>query len=137
MTDRPQALRTTDERSIGELFGQLASDTGSLVRQEVRLAVVETKQNVKAVASASAWLVSGLAISILSVLVMVASAVLLLAIWVPPWAAAAIVAIVLAAIGLGIGSHGWSVLKRAEFAPEDSIESIKEDAEWLKEQIRN
>jgi uncharacterized membrane protein YqjE len=123
------------DRSIGELFGRLASETGTLVRQEVRLAVVETRQNLKAVVAASVWLASGLAVTVVSVLVLIAALILLLSIWLPAWLGATIVGVTLGTGGAIVASHGWSTLKGAELTPEDSIKSIKEDAEWLKEQI--
>ena len=41
----------SDERSLGELFGDLAKETSELVRQEVQLARTEMTQKVSAVES--------------------------------------------------------------------------------------
>ena len=137
MMERGEIRQTNDDQSIGDLFGRLASDAGTLIRSEIRLAVAETKQNVRSVGSASAWLAGGILIGALSIMTMVTALILLIAIWLPAWLSAAIVSFVLAGVGAAIANQGWSMLNRAEFAPEDSIESIKEDAEWLKGQIKS
>jgi hypothetical protein len=137
MMQRAEIRQSSDDRSIGELFGQLASDTGTLIRQEIRLALAETRQNVRSVASASVWLAFGFILCVISLLAAFAGVILLLALWMPGWLAALVTAAALATGGLAIANYGWSTLKRAEIAPEDSIASIKEDAEWLKEQIKN
>ena len=127
----------TSERTIGELFARLASDTGTLVRQEVRLAVAETRQNVRSVGTASVWLVAGGALAVASSLVLIAALVLLLSAWIPAWIAATLVGLIVGVSGMLIASRGWSELKQVEVAPDEAIESIKEDAEWLKQQIKN
>ena len=137
MMERAEIRQTNDDQSIGDLFGRLASDAGTLIRSEIRLAVAETKQNVRSVGSASAWLATGILIGALSIMTMVAALILLISIWLPAWLSAAVVSFVLAGVGAAIAKQGWSMLNRAEFAPEDSIESIKEDAEWLKGQIKS
>ena len=137
MMERAEIRQTNDDQSIGDLFGRLASDAGTLIRSEIRLAVAETKQNVRSVGSASAWLAGGILIGALSIMTMVAALILLIAIWLPAWLSAAIVSFVLAGVGAAIANQGWSMLNRAELAPEDSIESIKEDVEWLKGQIKS
>ena len=137
MMERAEIRQTNDDQSIGDLFGRLASDAGTLIRSEIRLAVAETKQNVRSVGSASAWLATGILIGALSIMTMIAALILLIAIWLPAWLSAAIVSFVSAGVGAAIAKQGWSMLNRAEFAPEDSIESIKEDAEWLKGQIKS
>ena len=126
-----------EERSLGDLISQLAADTGTLVRQEMRLVVAETRHNLSLGVESAAWLAAGIAVAAVGSLVLVASLVLVLAIWLPAWLAAVIVGIALCAIGLPMANSGWTGLKRVEIAPDDSIASIKENTEWLKKQIKN
>ena len=44
-----------EERSLGELFGDLARDTGTLVRQEMELAKTEMTQNIRGLAIGLGW----------------------------------------------------------------------------------
>ena len=126
-----------DERSLGDLVSQLASDTGTLVRQEMRLVVAETRKNLSTGIDSAVWMAAGVAMAAVGALVLVAALVLILSIWLPAWVAAAIVGIGLCAVGLPMASSGLTALKKIEITPDDSIASIKEDTEWLKEQIKN
>jgi len=126
-----------NERSLGDLVSQLASDTGTLVRQEVRLVVAETRRNLSNGVESAGWLAAGTALAAVGALVLVAALVLILSIWLPAWLAAIIVGIGLCAIGLPMANSGLAALKKIEITPDDSIASIKEDTEWLKEQIKN
>lgn len=128
---------TNDERSIGELFTKLANDTGKLVRQELSLTVAETRQNLRAIAGAAGWLGAGAVLVVLSILTFVGAAILLLSNWLPAWVSAALIGAVLAMAGAIIANQGWSRFTRTDITPGDSIASMKEDAEWLKEQIKN
>ena len=47
------------EATVGQLFGALASDTGSLVRQEVQLAATEMTEKAKAAARSAGFIVAG------------------------------------------------------------------------------
>lgn len=136
-TSRAETMVQKDERSLGDLVSQLASDTGTLVRQEVRLVVAETRQNLSTGVDSAAWFAAGIAVAAVGGLVLVAAFVLILSIWLPAWLAATIVGIGLCAIGLPMANSGLAALKKIEITPDDSIASIKEDTEWLKEQIKN
>lgn len=129
--------RESEELSIGELFGKLARDTGTLLRQEVRLVVAETRTNLGKATHGFAWLATGALLGLSGFFALVAALILLLSLWIPAWAAAGVVAIVIGAIGFAVLNQGWSMLKGSDYLPDESIESIKEDTEWLKEQIKN
>ena len=136
-TSRAESMMQKDERTLGDLISQLASDTGTLVRQEVRLVVAETRHNLSSGLQSVTWLAAGAAVAAVGVLVLVAALVLVLSIWLPAWLAAIIVGIGLCAVGLPVANYGLTELKKVEIAPDDSIASIKESTEWLKEQIKN
>ena len=132
-----ESMEQRDPRSLGDLISQLASDTGTLVRQEMRLVVAETRQNISTGLSAAVWLGVGIGVAIVGVLVLVVALILLLSLWLPAWIAAAVVGFVLCGIGLPMANSGLAGLKKVEITPDDSIASIKENTEWLKEQIKN
>lgn len=132
-----ESMVQKEERSLGDLVAKLASDTGILVRQEMRLVVAETRQNLSSGVDSVIWLASGIAVALVGVLVLAAALVLVLSIWLPAWLAATIVGIGLCAIGLPMANFGLTKLKNMEIAPDDSVASIKESTEWLKERINN
>lgn len=136
-TSRPDQIVPRQDESIGELFSKLAGDASSLIRQEFRLAVVETKQNAARGVRHASLIAAGGVIGVIGIGVLTAAIVLLLALWLPAWLAAGIVGIALCVISLLVVKSGYSALKNTEIVPDDSIASIKESTEWLKEQIKN
>ncbi|MDQ3701733.1 MAG: phage holin family protein, partial [Chloroflexota bacterium] len=51
------------------------------------------------------------------------------------WLAALIVGVVVAVIGYALVQRGLSALKRESLAPREAVESLKEDAQWAKDQV--
>ena len=84
----------TPERSIGELFGELASETGTLVRQEVQLATTEIGQKAVHAGKQSIMVMAGALLGVVSLMTFAAVIVLVLARWLPLYASALIVATV-------------------------------------------
>jgi uncharacterized membrane protein YqjE len=121
------------DASIGELMGQLSAQTSRLVRDEMRLAQKELQQSVKH-AGVGAGLISAAGLlAVIGLMTLVAAAVAALALVLPVWAAAVIVAVVLF-IGAGIAAL-FSRKQAEEIAPPvaESAESVKADIKELKE----
>jgi xanthine/uracil permease len=126
-----------DDRSLGELFADLAEETSSLVRQEVRLARAELTQKATRVGKDLGFLAAGAAVAYAGLLAIIAAIIIGLAInGVPWWLSALVVGLVVAGIGYALVQRGLSALKREELAPNETIESIKETTQWAKEQVR-
>lgn len=125
------------ERSLGELFGDLARDTGLLVRQEVRLATTEMTHKVTRVGQSLGFLVAGGAIAYAGFLVLLAALILGLGrLGLPWWVAALLVGIVVGGAGALMLQRGLASLKQTDLVPRQTIETLKEDAEWVKEQAQ-
>ena len=77
-----------EERSLGELFSELASETSTLVRQEVALAQSELTQKAASVGKNVGYLVVGGAVAYAAVLAVIAAIIIGLAYVIPAWAAA-------------------------------------------------
>lgn len=130
-----QQKTASEERSLGDLFSELAAETGTLVRQEVALAQVELTQKAASVGKNIGFLVVGGAIGYAALLVLLAAAIIGLANVVPVWAAALIVAAIVGIIAFVMISTALKSLKKTELAPRETVKSLKEDAEWLKDQV--
>ena len=124
-----------DERSIGELFSELAAETGTLIRQEVALAQAELTSKAATVGKNVGFLVVGAAVGYAALLAILAGVALGLANFIPGWAAALVVGIVVGLVAFVLISSAITALKQANLKPEESVESIKEDAKWLKDQV--
>ena len=125
-----------EERSLGELFADLARETSTLVRQEVALARTEMTQKVTQVARDGGTIGIGGAIAYAGFLAIVAALILGLGQVLPLWLSALIVGLVVAGVGYGVIQRGVSALKRANLTPQETIETLKEDAEWAKDQTK-
>ncbi len=125
-----------DDRSLGELFAELAREMGELVRHEIELARVEMTQKASRVGKEIGFLAIGGAIVYAGLLALLAAAIIGLAqLGVPWWLSALLVGLVVAGIGYALVQRGLTALKREDFAPRQTLESLKEDKDWAKEQI--
>jgi fatty acid desaturase len=127
----------SDERSIGELFGDLARETSMLVRQEVQLATTEMTQKATAVGKDIGFLAVGGAIAYAGLLALIATLIIILAtIGLPWWLAALIVGVIVAGVGYALVQKGLTALKHESLAPQQTIQTLNEDRQWAKEQMR-
>jgi hypothetical protein len=129
-------VTTRDERSLGELFAELSRETSELFRKEVALAKAELSQKATQAGVDIGFLAAGGAIAYAGLLALVAAVILLLGEAIPMWLSALIVGLLVAAAGGLLVRQGMQRLKQLSPAPEQTIDTLKEDAEWLKNQTR-
>jgi Putative Actinobacterial Holin-X, holin superfamily III len=131
------------ERSIGELFGQLTQDMTLLVRQEIQLARTEMSEKLSRVTTNLISVLSGGFVAYIGALALVAALILALQDLanISPWVSALIVGAVLAVAGYVMLKRGLTELKRVDLAPrrtveniKDDVQAIKDDVQWAKEQ---
>ena len=128
--------RSLENRPLGDLFGDLASEMSNLVRQEVALAKVEVAQKAKYVGRNVGYLVVGGAVAYVALLAIVAAIIMLLAKVLPDWGATLLVGVVVAIIGWVLISKALAALQGADLTPHETVETLKEDATWMKQQIK-
>jgi uncharacterized membrane protein len=131
------------ERSIGELFGQLTQDMTLLVRQEVQLARTEMTEKLSRLTSNLISVGAGGFVAYLGGLALMAALIFAisdLANISLAWSAT-IVGAILAIVGYVMMQKGLKELKSTELAPrrsveniKDDVQSIKDDVQWAKEQ---
>ena len=124
-----------DERSLGELLGELSRETGQLVRKEVELATTEMTAKASKAAAAAGVAAAGGALIHAGLLVLLAAIVIGLAqIGVSPWLSALIVAILTMVIGYALVNRGVQQIRRTSIAPAKAIDELKETAQWTTRQ---
>ena len=124
------------DRSIGDLLSDLASDTGLLVRQEIALAKVELSQKAAVAGRHIGYLAVGGAVGYAAFLALLAAIIILLANVMSWWLAALIVAILVGIAAAVLISKALATLKKMEIAPRQTVETLKEDAQWAKQQMK-
>ncbi|HET9526728.1 MAG TPA: phage holin family protein [Pyrinomonadaceae bacterium] len=135
MQPRMNEARRTDERPLSELFSDLVNETTTLVRNEVALAKVELTQKATKVGTNIGSLVIGGAIGYAALLAIGAAVILLLDRVMPAWLAALIVGVVIAVVAWMLISKAIAELRSMQLKPQETVESLKEDAQWIKDQI--
>jgi len=129
-------MQGKDDRSIGELIAELSRETVALVRQEVQLAKAEMSQKASRVGKNVGFLIVGGVVAYTGLLAIVAAVIIVLGGVIPLWLSALVVGLVIAALGLFLVVKGANTLRREDPAPQETIETLKEDREWLRDQMR-
>ena len=124
-----------DERSLGDLFSELAGETGQLIRQEVALAQAELTTKATQVGKNVGFLAVGGAVAFAAMLAILAGVIMGLSYLMPAWIAAILVGAVVGIAAFVLISSALAELKKTNIKPEETVESIKEDAQWLKNQV--
>lgn len=140
-----QVQPVKEERSLGDLFSELATETSTLIRQEVSLAQVEITQKATRAGKQIGFLAVGGAIGYAALLIFLTALVIgltLLVSAITGWTAitsALISSLVVGGIVAGVAyvlvTGALAALKNMDLAPRQTIESVKEDAQWIKEQV--
>ena len=129
------AVRVREERSFGELLGELSEDVSTLMRQEVRLARAEMSQTLNRATADLVKLGGGALVALAGGLTVVAALVLgLIALGLAAWVAALIVGALLGVIGYVMLGNGLKDLKRVDPVPHRTVDTLRDDLQWVKEQ---
>jgi F0F1-type ATP synthase assembly protein I len=121
------------EKSLGELFGDLGSELGTLVRREIDLAKTETRQEVRRATQAGGAFAAAAISGLLFLWFASAALAWLLDQWINRALAFVIVAIVWAVVAAVTMSAGRRRAQQIEPMPQ-TVESLKEDMEWARQQ---
>jgi len=126
------------QHSTGELVKQLSEQTTTLMRKEIELAKAELSAKGK-VAGEGAGMFGGAAVvGLLALGVLTAMIVALLDKAMDFWVAALIVAVVYGAIAAVLALAGRDRVKKGmPPAPEQTVETVKEDVQWAKSQAKS
>lgn len=134
--DAPHAGRvgTAGEPSLGDLFKELAQESSTLIRQEIGLAKVEMRENVRKLGKDLVMLAIGGGILLVGLLVLTAFLVAGLGDMLGDeyWLGALIVGVVYALIGGVLLMRGKSGMQHDDLKPEQTLASLQDDKRWAK-----
>ena len=123
-----------DERSLGQIVGDLSNDLTTLVKQELELARTELKEEA-AKAGKGAGMLGGAGVAGLLTLILASFALAyLLDNWMPVELAFLIVTVLWAIVGAVLAARGRKELKNANPQLPETQQTLKEDAAWVKAQ---
>ncbi|MFF4196762.1 phage holin family protein [Nonomuraea sp. NPDC001831] len=122
-----------EEPTLGQLVGEIGEDISKLFRQEVELAKIELRQEATKAGKAAGMLGgAGFAGYMIALLVTLAVMFGLGELMGLGWAAL-VLAVVWAVIGGVLYVNGRNRLRAINPRPEQTIETLKEDAQWARD----
>ncbi|MGA8487852.1 MAG: phage holin family protein [Gaiella sp.] len=126
------------ERPIGEVASALTRDLSLLIRQELELAKAEMRQKGRIALPGLGMMGAAGVVGLLAAGALTAFVILLLSLFLDEWLAALLTALALAGVGAALALAGKERVEEVGSPlPEQTIETMKEDAEWMKEQARS
>lgn len=120
------------DKSLSELLSTLTSQLSTLFRKEVELAQVEIKQEVRKAGKAAGALGAAGGAGYMAVLMLSFALAWGLGELIPVWAGFLIVGVIYAVVAAVMYSGGKKKLDQVDPKPEQTIETLKEDAEWAR-----
>lgn len=135
---QPRAPENVDlsEKSVGELLSTVTSDVSFILRKEVELAKLEIRESASKASKAGGMFGAAGAFGYLTLIVLAFAAGFGLATVMATWLAFLIVGVVLAVITAVFALLGRKELKEFQPVPEQTIDTLKEDAQWAKQQMK-
>lgn len=137
-----EGLLTRDDRdhdaSLGELFRRLTSDTTELLRAEVELAKAEARETGSRLAKDVARIGMAAALAFVGTLALSAFLVIVLgnALGGRYWLSSLLVGVIAAGVGYVLLQSALRDIKERGVTPEKTIASLRENAQWAKEEAR-
>jgi drug/metabolite transporter (DMT)-like permease len=126
-------------RGLGTLLRDLADGSAALVRGEARLARIEIAQIATGIGKGTAFVATGAVLALLGSLSLLAGIVFLIGDqWLPAdryWLGALVVLVIAGAIAIVLARRGMSLLAPSQLAPTETVTTLKEDKEWLKQRL--
>ena len=126
-------------RSIGTLLRQLVEESVTLVREEVHLAKLEVSRAVDGIGQGTLFTSIGAVFVVLGSLALLVGLVLLVGDqWLPAdryWLAALLILLITGALAWWLARRGLALLSPSTLAPRETVTTLTEDKEWLKQRL--
>lgn len=129
------AYRDAGQRSMGEVVKDIIANVQDMIRSEIRLARAELREEGTRSVAAAKLIGIGAGLALLAAGFILVSIAQLLALVMPAWLATLVVGAVLGIAGMVMLSKG-----RARFTvpkATKTIDNVKENVEWMKNQTRS
>jgi drug/metabolite transporter (DMT)-like permease len=130
-------MQHTEDRSFKELFGDLTNSVSTLFRKEIELARAEASEKIGQAGFAAGSIAGGAILALAALIVLLQALVIALAeLGLAPALAALIVGGIVAIIAFALIYKGINDLKASSLAPTRTVDSLRQDAHMVKEQVQ-
>lgn len=132
------ASRSTanDERPLGELLSDVTAQLQQLVRMEMELARVETKQQITRAGKGAGAFGAAAAVGLVALILVAFAAAWGLAEVMPTGLAFLIVGVVFLAVAGALAAQGKAKLARFSPVPQQTVQTVKDDVETAKDSLQ-
>jgi VIT1/CCC1 family predicted Fe2+/Mn2+ transporter len=124
-----------EAEGIGGLVSGVVKDLQDLFRAEIQLAKTELKEDAVATGKAAGAMVAGALVGLIGFIFLMLAVTYALALALPMWLSALIVALALIAVAAVLALWGKKEIAATKLGPEQTIATLKEDQQWAKQQI--
>jgi Putative Actinobacterial Holin-X, holin superfamily III len=130
-------MQQTDDRSLKELLGDLTQSVTTLFRKEIELARAEASEKISQAGVAAGLIAAGGILALAALIVLLQALVIALTeLGLAPALSSLIVGGVVAIIAFALIYKGINDLKGSNLAHRRTVESLRQDAQMVKEQAR-
>ena len=131
-------ITSNDDERLSDLLRRFTQDASALARQEITLAKLELRDNIKSYAAHAAKLGIAAAVGLSGLFAFTAFAIVGLGDLIDNyWLSALIVTLVLLALAGILARIALTQLKRQGVAPDETVATLKEDQQWAKQEVRD
>jgi len=130
-------VRSGAGKTTSELLKDIAGNVQEIIRSEFRLARTETIEQAGKAWEGARLLIAGAVMGIFALGFVLATIALLFARVMPAWAAVGLTATIVGITAAVMISSGRTRMKQVHIKPEKTVESVKENVQWMKDQTRS
>ncbi len=124
-----------EERSVGALISGLLQDVRLLFTQEIDLAKRELTEKASSVAKNAVTIAIGAVLATGGLFVLMAALVLVLALFMPAWVAALVLALVFLGVGGLLVFLGIQKIRTMNVVPERTVRTVEEGVQRVRERV--
>lgn len=135
---RESVLRDERDASLGELFRRLTSDTTELLRAEVDLAKAEVRETGARLAADAARIGVAAGVALAGALALTAFFVIGLGVALGGryWLSSLLVGVIAVGVGYAMIQSALRDIRERSLKPEQTLETLRENAQWAKDEAR-
>ena len=123
-------------RSIADVLQDILANVQTIIRSEVRLAKTEITEEATKAGKAAGMLAGGAVAALFTAWLLLLTILFALATVIPIWSAALLLFVILAVVTAVLRTAGKKRFTAVHAAPEKTIETMKENVEWVKSQTK-
>ena len=132
-----------DGRSVADLIKDLGVESSTLVRQEIALAKTEVSETIAKSARNAAYIAAGAGVALCGLILLTHGlawgvVTLLNRMGVTThhtWLGFLITGLIVAGVGYVVAQKGISTLKRQSLVPQKTVQTLKEDKQWIQDKV--